>query len=199
MNSEKRRCIVILGTVLLCTTQLVPAITHAVELDKSSQLKTATRYSENIEEVTTDKRGHMSDQMITESEGIENQTTVETIGQENDIEDHLLESSEILADNKSEIEQADDSKESSSIQGLADSLGTLEQLIPNNPEAVADISENLGILPTDEVTQEQLDTITTLRASASGWEGFQYLTNLNELVIFTGISIQKKIFSICCL
>ncbi|OEG12355.1 hypothetical protein BCR25_07400 [Enterococcus termitis] len=170
----------------------MPAITHAVELDKSSQLKTATRYSENIEEVTTDKRGHMSDQMITESEGIENQTTVETIGQENDIEDHLLESSEILADNKSEIEQADDSKESSSIQGLADSLGTLEQLIPNNPEAVADISENLGILPTDEVTQEQLDTITTLRASASGWEGFQYLTNLNELVIFTGIGHPEK-------
>ncbi|GGC78984.1 MucBP domain-containing protein [Enterococcus wangshanyuanii] len=175
-----RKKIALLGTFLLCTAQLAPMSVYSAEFDESSQLP-STLVSENREAETPDTTQELSEQM---NDG--------TIDQVNEKEESIVESSENLADDKNEIEKAADQQDSSLIQPLADSLGTLEQLIPNNPEAVADICGNLGILSTDEVTQEQLDTITTLRAAASGWEGFQYLTNLTELVIFTGIGHPEK-------
>ncbi|MGG5341028.1 MucBP domain-containing protein [Enterococcus sp. AZ192] len=184
---KKRKSLVLLGTILLCTTQLAPMISYSMESGTLNQSNTSTLYNENSEEMMTSPKQDLSDQSIMESERIEEQTNQETQNEVNETENPLADSTQTLVDDKNEIEKAADAQESNVIQGLADSLGTLEQLIPKNPEAVADISENLGILPTDEVTQEQLDTITTLRASAGDWEGFQYLTNLTELVIFTGI------------
>ena len=72
------------------------------------------------------------------------------------------------------------------------SLGVLNQLIPNNNEAVTDISTQLGISPTDSVTQEQLDTIKELKANASGWDGFQHLTNLTKLNLVSGNGTPSK-------
>ncbi|WP_243416162.1 MucBP domain-containing protein [Lactococcus petauri] len=72
------------------------------------------------------------------------------------------------------------------------SLGILNQLIPNNTEAVTNISTQLGISPTDSVTQEQLDTIKELKANASGWDGFQHLTNLTKLNLVNGNGTPSK-------
>ncbi|WP_228070328.1 MucBP domain-containing protein [Enterococcus faecalis] len=72
------------------------------------------------------------------------------------------------------------------------SLGVLNQLIPNNNEAVTNIGTQLGISPTDSVTQEQLDTIKELKANASGWDGFQHLTNLTKLNLISGNGTPSK-------
>jgi hypothetical protein len=62
----------------------------------------------------------------------------------------------------------------------------LNEIIPNNNRAVSDIATQLGISTDSEVNQEQLNQITQLTASASGWEGFQNLTNLQELILDSG-------------